>query len=115
MTIALEPVPAAGSRRESDRIALVTFAAVEAVAFLVIVRLARVQWFFLDEWDFLAQRKAGDLGDLFRPHNGQHWATLPILAYRLLWWMATQTCSSSTERGHSIVATLRACWPDWQH
>jgi hypothetical protein len=41
VTIALEPVPAAGSRRESDRIALVTFAAVEAVAFLVIVRSRR--------------------------------------------------------------------------
>jgi hypothetical protein len=86
VTIALEPVRDTGSRR-SDRLALATFATVEAVALLVIVRLARVQWFFLDEWDFLAQRKAGDLNDLFRPHNGSHWGTLPILAYRLLWWM----------------------------
>src|SRR5204863_2898946 len=31
-------------------------------------------------------RKIGDLGDLTRPHFG-HWVTLPVIAYRLLWWM----------------------------
>src|SRR4029079_19112839 len=25
-------------------------------------------------------------GDLFRAHN-EHWVTLPVLAYRLLWWI----------------------------
>jgi len=39
------------------------------------------QWFFLDEWDFLTDRTAWDLGDLLRPHN-EHWSTLPILLYR---------------------------------
>jgi hypothetical protein len=32
----------------------------------------------------LAGRDAGNLRDLLRPHN-EHWTTLPILAYRLLW------------------------------
>src|SRR4029077_2625645 len=41
-------------------------------------------WFWADDWDFLAARTGGNLGDLFRPHY-QHWTTLPILAYRLLW------------------------------
>ena len=60
------------------------FAAVEIYALRTWLRLGRSAWFYQDEWDFLAKRKAGDLGDLFRPHNG-HWTTLPILAYRLLY------------------------------
>ena len=43
-------------------------------------------WFNDDDWDFLARRKAGDVGDLMRPHFG-HWTLLPMLAYRLLWTM----------------------------
>jgi hypothetical protein len=70
----------------SARLALLTFAAVEAAAVPLWLVLARSRWFFSDEWDFLAGRRAGDLGDLFRPHN-EHWSTLPILAYRLLWWL----------------------------
>lgn len=46
--------------------------------------VGRADWFYIDEWDFLAGRKGGDLGDLFRPHNG-HWTTLPVLAFRLLY------------------------------
>ncbi len=44
----------------------------------------RHRWFFRDEWDFLAARDGGDLRSLLRPHN-EHWSTLPILSYRLLW------------------------------
>ena len=43
-------------------------------------------WFYLDEWDFLADRTAFNVGDLFRAHN-EHWVTLPVLAYRGLWWV----------------------------
>ncbi|MGZ4726492.1 MAG: hypothetical protein ACXWB2_02130 [Acidimicrobiales bacterium] len=50
---------------------------------LLVVRLGRQQWFWLDEWDFLSTRTAGDLGDLLRPHN-EHWSTLPVLVYRAL-------------------------------
>ena len=35
---------------------------------------------------FLVTRKAGDLGDLFRPHN-EHWQTIPNLVYRALYGM----------------------------
>jgi hypothetical protein len=44
----------------------------------------RNQWFFGDEWDFIAQRgfSNADFG-LFEAHN-EHWSTLPILVYRLL-------------------------------
>src|SRR5262245_47511654 len=63
---------------------VVVFGAAEALALFVWLHVSRNAWFDLDEWDFIVQRKAGDLGDLFRPHNG-HWTTLPILAYRFLY------------------------------
>src|SRR5258705_13975951 len=70
----------------SARLALSAFIAVEVAALSLWLVLGRNQWFFSDEWDFLAGRTAGDLGDLIRPHDN-HWSTLPILVYRLLWWL----------------------------
>lgn len=54
------------------------------VGFLVLFRLNQGQWFFGDEWDFLADRTVvgGERG-LWEPHN-EHWSTFPILAYGLL-------------------------------
>ncbi len=63
--------------------AVVAFIAVEVSAFVTVLVLARHQWFFADEWDFLVNRRLGSLTDLFRPHVG-HWSTLPILVYRTL-------------------------------
>jgi hypothetical protein len=60
------------------------FLAVLIVALVLFVVFGRPQWFFHDEWDFLAHRDARDLNDLFRPFN-EHWSTLPILVYRMLW------------------------------
>jgi hypothetical protein len=94
----VEPGSARGSTRLSDgsrdsagadrtgRVALAAFVAVEAFALPFLVALGRSIWFTADEWDPIATRTAWDLGDLFRPHN-EHWSTLPILAYRLLWWL----------------------------
>ncbi len=65
--------------------ALVAFAAVEAIALPLMLWWDRGTWFQLDDWDFLAARTGGNVGDLFRPHF-EHWTTLPILAYRLMWW-----------------------------
>jgi hypothetical protein len=44
----------------------------------------RGEWFEHDDWDYLVLRKAGDFGDLVRPHNG-HWETIPVLVYRMIW------------------------------
>ena len=54
------------------------------VAFPLYLWLGRDQWFFLDDWDLLADRSARSVDDLLRPHN-EHWMTLPILVYRALW------------------------------
>ena len=43
------------------------------------------QWFFGDEWEFIANRSLAP-DDLFRQHFG-HWVTTPIIAYRVLYWI----------------------------
>ena len=69
----------------SERWALAGFLGAELVALIIFMALARKMWFTTDEWEFLASRTAFNLGDLFRPHY-DHWVTLPVLAYRALWW-----------------------------
>jgi hypothetical protein len=77
----------AGATESADRsaqLALLAFVAVLGGGLVLFLVFGHSQWFFLDDWDFLADRRAADLGDLLRPHN-EHWSTLPILVYRLLW------------------------------
>lgn len=61
------------------------FAAVEVSALVFWLHAGRHEWFYRDEWDFLARRKATRVGDLLRPHN-EHCVTIPVLVYRSLWW-----------------------------
>jgi len=63
---------------------LLAFGAVEASAFVIYLLLGRGMWFWADEWDFLAARTAGDLGDLFHPHGNARASTPPILVDSLL-------------------------------
>src|SRR5260370_42594141 len=67
-------------------VVLGSFGAVEAAVFVMVMLLGRGLWFWADEWDFIAVRRAGNLRDLVRPHV-EHLTTLPILAYRLLYWL----------------------------
>ncbi len=67
------------------RNAILTFVGLETVALGLWMYLGRTQWFFSDEWDFLAGRTAGDVDSLFHGHGAIHWSTLPVLVYRLLW------------------------------
>ena len=76
--------PPRGVQLLGPRAALAVFVALEVVAMPLLVAWGHRGWFNGDDWDFLALRKAGDIGDLMRPHFG-HWTLLPILAYRLLW------------------------------
>jgi hypothetical protein len=70
----------------SRRAAFVVFLLAELGALVFYGVISRPMWFYLDEWDFLAGRTAGNLSDLFRAHN-EHWVTLPVLTYRALWWV----------------------------
>jgi hypothetical protein len=58
-----------------------------AVALLIglplLLWLGRGMTFFSDEWAFIESRSLGDPSTWLPPHN-EHWATLPILVYRLL-------------------------------
>jgi hypothetical protein len=82
-------VRAADSTPHSDtqaRTALVCFVAIEMVALPSLLWWGRGGWFTFDDWDLLSQRTGGSPHDLMLPH-GDHWSTLPILVYRLLWWV----------------------------
>ena len=74
-----------GSTDRNARPAAIVFGLVVAGAAALYFVMGRHQWFYYDEWDFLAGRSAWSLNDVFRPHN-EHWTTLPILVYRALWW-----------------------------
>ncbi len=63
---------------------LLCFAMAVVIAFPLMLVWGRRGWFTQDDWDFLSARTAWNVGDLFRPHF-EHWSTLPILLYRLLW------------------------------
>ena len=74
-------------RRLADaRAAAVSFAAVAVLSVPLLAFWGRNWWFWSDDWDFLADRTAGNAGDLFRGHY-QHWTTVPVLAYRGLWFV----------------------------
>lgn len=60
------------------------FVAALVAAVPILASAGRDQWFFQDEWWFLSDRDGGSLDDLLRPHN-EHWSTISIVAYRLLW------------------------------
>ena len=68
------------------RVPVAVFVAVLIYAAWFWLHAGRAEWFYLDEWDFLARRKASHIGDLFRPHN-EHWTTIPILVYRAFYWL----------------------------
>jgi hypothetical protein len=44
----------------------------------------RQQWFFLDEWAFLVNRRLTDVSTVLAPHNG-HWVSIPLVGYRVLY------------------------------
>jgi hypothetical protein len=69
---------------EGRRAAFWFFTVALIVIFILYIWNFHGRWFIADEWDFLAGRTAGNLRSLFRPHN-EHWSTLPILYFRLLW------------------------------
>jgi len=66
-----------------ERWSLPVFVLVEAGAFVFYLALARTQWFFADEWEFLSGRGV-NASDLLRAHYG-HWVAVPVVVYRLLW------------------------------
>src|SRR5947209_5804854 len=93
-----------GSRPGPDRSVAASaglFLAVAATALAYLVALSRRVWFTGDEWDFVAHRTIGSLDDLFRPQN-EHWSTLPILVYRVLWTLF----GLRTHLPHQVIAVV---------
>lgn len=67
----------------SARLALLVFLVAGACMVVAVPVVARHQWFYLDDWNFLIYRQADNVHDLFAPY-GAHWSTLPILFYQAL-------------------------------
>lgn len=93
---ATQPVPVSGRAgrvskfrpaSKSARLAVVVFVGLLPVATALRLVWARGAWFTIDDWDLLADRTVGNMGDLFRPHFG-HWISLIVVAYRFLWQVA---------------------------
>lgn len=76
--------PGSNPATGSDRLPNWVFALALLVAAPTIMWTNRNQWFFLDDWDFLATRNIFSFNDLMRPHN-EHWTTVPIIIYRLIY------------------------------
>ncbi len=70
-----------GEDRLADRLHWLVLLA--GLVFLLVV--LRHHWFDTDEWDALVDRRLqlGGAAGILSPHN-EHWSTVPILAYRLL-------------------------------
>lgn len=82
--LAPDPSPAPPLVERAPRAARATFGVLLVVAAAIYAVAGRVQWFFQDEWVFLAERDAGSLSGLLEPHN-EHWVTIPVATYRVLW------------------------------
>lgn len=75
-------VPSASHPAMTQRARLVHMSTLAVAGVFLLVEATR-QWFFLDEWDFLAYRGVHVRGreGIFAPHN-EHWTTIPILIWR---------------------------------
>jgi hypothetical protein len=69
----------------STRAAAIAFAVAAVAAVPWYLWIGRHNYFWFDEWDFLAGRSLSSPDDLLRAHN-EHWSTIPIIAYRICWW-----------------------------
>ena len=83
-----QPAPARATGADATRI---VFSVLVVVAFPIILRIGAYQWFLRDEWSFLSGRSITSVDDLFRPHALTHWSTVPIIAYRVLWFDLRRT------------------------
>jgi hypothetical protein len=61
--------------------AVAAFGAVLVAGLVLYLVVGREQWFFADDWEFIAGRSLANPLDLFRPYNG-HWILLPIIIVR---------------------------------
>jgi hypothetical protein len=77
-------IPDPPKAQRHQRAAFWVFVAAQGLIFVALLWNFHGGWFVADEWVFLAARTAGNLSGLFHPYH-QHWSTLPILYYRLLW------------------------------
>lgn len=70
-----------------SRLPLVVFGVVVVIALPVLRHLGRARWFVNDDWFFLVAGSTHKFRTILLPNSWGHWITLPILAYRLFYWL----------------------------
>lgn len=83
---------------------------------VVVLYLSRHFGFWWDEWTWILERRGVTLATYFEPHNIEHWSTVPIVIYQLLFravgigsytpYMATLAAFHAIN-GLLLFATLR--------
>ncbi len=74
----------AARRGDQTRWAFWAFVVYLVGALPLLLWMGSYRWFLGDEWSFLSDRSV-TIDGLFRPHNQQHWVTIPVLVYRGLY------------------------------
>src|SRR3984885_4210852 len=87
----IEQVPATSRRRlqrsywlGASRLVVIVHALCLVAGLAVLLHENAHLWFFGDDWEFIVNRGLHHpIHSIWQPHN-EHWSTLPILWYRLL-------------------------------
>src|SRR6478672_5577561 len=70
-----------------SRLPLVVFGIVVVIAIPVLRHLGRARWFVNDDWFFLVTGSTHKFRTILTPNSWGHWITLPLLVYRLFYWL----------------------------
>lgn len=81
------PDASSPSGKGALRLPFVVFGFVEVTALPVLLHTGQKRWFYGDDWFFLVFTTKGGLRTALETNSYGHWMTIPILAYRLLWWL----------------------------
>lgn len=111
------PIAPVRGRPKDRRLGWAVFLVAALGMLVAVLVIDRHQWFFNDDWDFLATRTIGNLSDLFRPHYGE-WSTGEVVVDRALYevfglhtyvpFQVVMVCLHVAIAAMLLVITLRA-------
>ena len=102
--------------RLSGKLAVAVAVGLALLAAALLLYLSRHLSFWWDEWTWILERRGNTLETYLRPHNNEHWSTVPIAIYQFLFrtvgigsyapYMATLTAFHAIN-GLLLFAVLR--------
>ncbi len=70
--------------RLSGKLAVAVAVGLALLAAALVLYLSRHLSFWWDEWTWILERRGNTLETYLRPHNSEHWSTVPIAIYQFL-------------------------------